>query len=164
MSNDTRRTRREVVGIFSRRSDFDQAVTALLAAGFDRSDLSVLASHDSIDAASPAAQSWRNRLIGLIGELKYEGPLVTAGLIAIAAGPVGATIAGLIAAGVGGVAVKELMDEITAHPHSAEFAEKLAAGDVLLWVFTPDQLSESRVKDVLASHGATNIHTNERPA
>lgn len=164
MSNDTRRTRHEVVGIFSCRSDFDHAVSALLAAGFVRSDLSVLASHDSIDAASPEAQSWKSRLVGLLGELKYEGPLVTAGLIAIAAGSVGAVVAGLIAAGVGGVALKELMDEVTAGPHSEEFAQALAAGDVLLWVDSPTPEAESKAKDIMASHNAWNVHTNERPA
>lgn len=154
--------RREVVGVFSKRSDLDSAVSTLLSSGFSRSDLSVLASHDSLEAASADAQSWRNRLVGLLGELKYEGPLVTAGLIAIAAGPVGAVIGGLIAAGVGGVALKELMDEVTARPHSAEFAAALAAGSVLLWVDVPDQTAENQAQAILTSAGAANIHTNER--
>jgi hypothetical protein len=156
--------RREVVGVFSQRSDFDSAVSTLLSNGFSRSDLSVLASHDSLDAASAEALSWKNRLVGLLGELKYEGPLVTAGFIAIAAGSVGAVIGGLIAAGVGGVALKELMEEVTAHPHSAEFAAALAAGSVLLWIDVPNQSAEERAKAILTSSGASNIHTNERQA
>lgn len=154
----------EVVGVFSRRSDFDKAVSALLAAGFSRSDLSVLASHDSLEAASADALSWRNRLVGLLGEVKYEGPLVTAGLIAIAAGPVGAVLGGLIAAGVGGVALKELMDEVTARPHAAEFAEALASGSILLWVEAPRPADQDRANAILAAAEATNIHTNERTA
>ena len=162
MSKSTPSLRREVVGAFSRRPDFDKAVSALLAAGFSRSDLSVLASHDSIDAASADALSWKSRLVGLLGELKYEGPLVTAGLIAIAAGPVGAILGGLIAAGVGGAAIKELMDEVTARPHAAEFAAALAAGSILLWVDAPRPDDESKAKSILLSLGADNIHTNER--
>jgi hypothetical protein len=156
--------RREVVGVFSQRSDFDSSVSALLASGFSRSDLSVLTSHDSLDAASADAQSWKSRLVGLLGEMKYEGPLVTAGLIAIAAGPVGALLGGLIAAGVGGAALKEFFDEVTARPHAAEFAEALAAGSILLWVDVPDPAGETKAKDILASLRATNIHTNERAA
>jgi hypothetical protein len=156
--------RREVVGVLSQRPDFDKAVSALLAAGFSRSDLSVLASHDSLEAASADALSWKNRLVGLLGELKYEGPLVTAGLIAIAAGSVGAVLGGLIAAGVGGAAVKELMDEVTARPHAAEFAAALAEGSILLWVDVSNPTDESKVKAILASLGATNVHTNERAA
>ncbi len=164
MSNTPRPSRREVVGIFSSRSDFDTAIQDLLAAGFSRTDLSLLASHDSIDAAQPDAKSWKSRLVGLVGELKYEGPLVTAGLIAIAAGPVGAIIGGLIAAGVGGAAVVELMNEITARPHAEEFAQALAKGSILLWVDAPDSDREAKAKAILAAHGATNIHANERAA
>ena len=164
MSNTPRPSRREVVGIFSSRPDFDAAIKDLLDAGFSRTDLSLLASHDSIDAAQPEAQSWKSRLIGLVGELKYEGPLVTAGLIAIAAGPVGAIIGGLIAAGVGGAALVELMGEITARPHAEEFAQALAAGSILLWVYAPDAVREAKATAILGAHGAANTHTNERPA
>jgi hypothetical protein len=153
-----------VVGIFSRRSDFDNAIAALLAAGFSRSDLSVLASHDSIDAASPDALSWKKRLVGLLGELKFEGPLVTAGLITLAAGEVGAVIGGLIAAGVGAAALKELLDELTARPHSAEFVNALAAGSIVVWVYAADATVEGKATAILASFGAANIHTNERPS
>ncbi len=162
MSQDTRPSYKEVVGLFTRRSDFDAALKALLKAGFTHSDLSVLASHDSIDAADPDTQSWKDRLIGLVGELKYEGPLVTAGLIAIAAGPVGAAIAGLIAAGVGGVALKELMDEITARPHAEQFAAGLAAGGILLWVYAADPGRERKATEILSAAGGANVHTNER--
>ncbi|MDR3440400.1 hypothetical protein [Telmatospirillum sp.] len=166
MSTQANIYRREVVGVFANRDDFDKTVAALLADGFSRSDLSVLASHDSLEAAGTDAdaRSWKSRLVGLLGELKYEGPLVTAGFIAIATGSVGAVIATLIAAGVGGVAIKELMDEVTARPHAAEFAKALADGSILLWVDTPNPADESKVKALLASLGATNIHTNERSA
>jgi len=153
--------RREVVGILSSRPDFDTAVKALLEAGFGHSDLSVLSSHDSLDAAS-GATSWKDSLVGLLGELKYEGPLLTAGLIAIAAGPVGAVLGGLIAAGVGGAAAKELLDEMTARPHAAEFTQALAAGNVLLWVHVTDAASEARAQAILQAAGAANVHTNER--
>lgn len=164
VSTPAKTRRREVVGAFSRRPDFDQAVSALLKAGFSRSDLSVLASHDSLEAASADAKSWKNRLVGLLGELKYEGPLVTAGLIAIAAGEVGVVLAGLIAAGVGGAALKELMDEVTAQPHAAEFAAALAEGSILLWVDVPDLDRENRATALLSASGGTNIHTHERSA
>ena len=159
MTNQTQ-NRREVVGIISSRPDFDTVVKALLEAGFVHSDLSVLSSHDSLDAAG--VPSWKDKLTGLLGELKYEGPLVTAGLIAIAAGPVGAVLGGVIAAGVGGAAAKEFFDEMTARPHAAEFASALAAGDVLLWVHAADDTREAQALAILQAAGATNVHTNER--
>lgn len=115
------RTTREVVGTFADRDRFQAAVDALAKAGFSRSELSVLSSHDFIDAIGRDGKSWRDVLVALVGDLKYEGPLVAAGLIALAAGPVGAAIAGLVAAGVGGVAAKEVLDEVSAIPDFGRF-------------------------------------------
>lgn len=156
--------RNEVVGIFSNRHDFDGAVTGLLAAGFQRSEISVLSSHDSIDAAEPSALPWKERLVALVGELKYEGPLITAGLIALATGPVGASIAGLIAAGVGGAAVREFLGEVTSRPHSEDFARALSAGSILLWVDAADPSRRTRATDILTAAGGSNVHANARPA
>lgn len=160
--NATRPPVREVVGLFSDRAAFEAAVDKLLRQGFQPSDLSVLSSHESIEAAGREGKPWRDVLVALLGDLKYEGPLVAAGLIALAAGPVGATIASLVAAGVGGAAAKELLDEVTSRPHSEDFARALAAGSVILWVAAGDALKEERAKTVLHEAGATNIHLNER--
>ncbi|CAA7616352.1 hypothetical protein [Magnetospirillum sp. UT-4] len=153
---------REVVATFADREHFQQAVDQLLKAGFTRSDLSVLSSHDSLDAAGREGRSWKDSLVALVGEVKYEGPLVAAGLIALAAGPVGAALAGLVAAGVGGVAIKELLDELAAIPDSESFARALAAGSVILWVLAEDQLKEDKARAVLEAAGGANIHVFER--
>lgn len=154
----------EVVGILGDRTQFEKAVNGLLAAGFSRADLSVLSSHESIDAAGRGPKSWRNALIGLIGELKYEGPLVAAGLIALAAGPTGAMIAAAVAAGVGGAAAKELLDEVTSAPDTEQFARALAAGSIILWVRVEDEAQELKAQGVLTGAGATNIHRHTRTA
>lgn len=160
-TNDTY-TIREVVGTFADRERFQGAITALMGAGFSRSDLSVLSSHESIDVVGQEGKPWRDVLVALVGELKYEGPLVAAGLIALAAGPVGAAIAGLIAAGVGGAAVKELLDEVSAIPDSDDFTRALAAGSVILWVAAPDGEREAKATSILLAHGAANVHVFER--
>jgi len=153
---------REVVGTFAQRNRFQDAVDALIKAGFARSDLSVLSSHDSLDAAGGGDKGWRDVLVALVGELKYEGPLVAAGLIGLAAGPVGAVIAGLIAAGVGGAAAKELLDEVSALPDSEAFTRALAAGSVILWVAARGEQEEAKAMDVLRATGAANVHVFER--
>ncbi len=157
-------TIREVVGILADRAQFEQAVTDLLAAGFTRADLSLLSSHESIDAAGREGKSWRDAAVALVGELRYEGPLVAAGLIALAAGPVGAVIAAAVAAGVGGVAVKELLDEVTSAPDTEDFARALAAGSIILWVCASTEAQEQKAKDILAGIGASNVHVHERQA
>lgn len=153
---------REVVGILSDRAQFQAAVDGLLAAGFHRSEISVLSSHDSLEAAGHDVKPWRDVLTAMVGELRFEGPLVAAGLIALAAGPVGAAIAALVAAGVGGAAAKELLDEVTAVPDSDDFARALAAGSVILWVAGADEQREQVARSVLETVGATNVHVTVR--
>lgn len=154
-------TTREVVGTFADREHFQAAVGRLLADGFARTDLSVLSSHHSLDASQPSSK-WKDALVAVAGDIKYEGPLVAAGLIALASGPVGATIAAIVAAGIGGAAIKEVLDEVSALPDGDDFDRALAAGSVILWVMVPDQLGEEKAKKVLAEAGAANIHVFNR--
>ena len=159
MSEQTSENGTEIVGVFADRDQFDHAVAALLAAGFERSDLSVLASHDSLEAAGRPGKPWRETMLALAGELKYEGPLVASGAIFLAGGPVAATIAAVIGAAVGSVALKDLLEEVTAQPHTEDFARSLEAGSVILWVRTPDPERRERAKSILESNGGGNVHT-----
>jgi hypothetical protein len=157
-SKQQRAVSREVVGLFSDRAAFEATVAELRAAGFERTDLSVLASHESLEAAGKPAQSWRETLRALVGELKYEGPLVASGAIFLAGGPVAALFAGVIGAAVGGMAVKELLDEVTAKPHTEDFARSIEAGSVILWVRVADEALAERARSILSAHGASNVH------
>lgn len=153
----------EIVGIFSSRDQFEQAVKSLTGMGFAHDDLSVLSSHQSIEAGSSKERSWRDVLVGLTGELSYEGPLVAAGLIALASGPIGVLVSGLVAAEVGGMALKDMFSTLVARPKSEEFAHALAAGHVILWVRVRDVLQEGRATEVLNKYGARDVHRCERP-
>lgn len=156
-------TIREVVGLFEARPPFDRAVAELLAAGFERTDLSVLSSHQSLDAAGRPPRPRDEALTALLGELSYAFPLATAGLIAIVGGPITDAVAALIAAGVGGAAIKEYLSEVTAHPHTDEFARALEAGGVILWVMIDDDAAKAeRARALLEREGARNVHIAER--
>ena len=152
---------REVVGLFADRESFEAAVAALTGAGFDRSDLSVLGSHESIDAAGKPGKPWREVLTAMVGEIKYEAPLVASGAIFLAGGPVAATIAGVIGAAVGTVAVKEILEEVTAKPHTEDFARSLAAGGAILWVRVPGDDWERRAVEILTRHRGANVHVHD---
>ena len=150
---------REVVALFETRESFDRAVAALLAAGFAREDLSVLASHTSLEAAERRPPTPRDEaLTGLVGELKYAFPLTTAGLIAIVGGPITATVAALVAASIGGIAIKDYLDELTSHPDSSEFARALEAGGVILWVRVDNAKAEAEAGTILSREGGKNVH------
>jgi hypothetical protein len=148
----------EVVGVIASEADFRAAVAALLAQGFVRADLSVLASHDSIDAAGKPASSWRDASVALLGDLRYEVPLVASGAVLLAGGPVAATIAAVIGATVGGVAVKDVLEEVTAKPHTEEFARAVDAGSLILWVNVTGEGELQRAERLLKEHGAINVH------
>lgn len=152
----------EVVGRFDDRTSFTAAVKALLAAGFEHTDLSVLDNHDSLTAAEGRNEAWRQTLGGLVGEAKYLDPITTAGLIILASGGIGVAVAGAIAAGLGGLALYELLSEIRATPHTREFARALERGAVLLWVSVTDEAEERQANEILSKHGAADVHSYRR--
>ncbi|WES29781.1 hypothetical protein [Varunaivibrio sulfuroxidans] len=151
---------RETVGIFTSRDAFESAVAALLKAGFERPDLSVLSSHESLDAAGGQETSWRDALGALVGEIKYEGPLVASGAIVLAGGPVAATLAGIIAAATAGVAASQLLGEVTASPHTDDFARAVDAGSIVLWVRATTVAQENKASEILVENGAQNVHVH----
>ncbi len=82
---------REAVASFADQAHFRQAVGDLLTAGFEPSDLSVLAAHESLDVAGGVAgyrkepHSWLPS--GLADEMKYLPPLTIAGIIVLSGDP-----------------------------------------------------------------------------
>lgn len=154
---------REAVASFPDRAHFRRAVSALLAAGFAPSDLSVLASHESLEAAEAASGAAPEIVpAGLSEELKYIGPLTVAGIILLSGGPIAVTVAALVGAGLGGAALKEIFDRYTAPPHSEDFAAALRAGAALLWVRCDDPDRELTATRVLAQAGGHHVHIHGR--
>ncbi|NVK17060.1 MAG: hypothetical protein HWE30_00035 [Methylocystaceae bacterium] len=153
----------EVVGILKTREDFEACVAALRENGFERTDLSVLSSHESIDAAGKPAKPIKDVLTALVGEIRFEGPMVASGAVFLAGGPIGEVIGAVVGATVGGVAVKEVLNEVTATPHTEDFARAVDAGSIILWVRTENEESQAKAVKTLESFNADNVHhhTNE---
>jgi hypothetical protein len=163
---------REAVASFPDRAHFHRAVSSLLAAGFAPSDLSVLATHDSLaTAGEPAAAGvpagvGKPSLLpaGLSDEIKYIGPLTVAGIAVLSGGPIAVAVAALVGAGLGGAALKELFDDYTAPRHSADFSAALQAGAALLWVRCEDADRELTATRILDEAGGRHVHIHGRPA
>ncbi|HXZ02108.1 MAG TPA: hypothetical protein VEI03_19095 [Stellaceae bacterium] len=157
---------REAVASFADKAALRRAVAALLDAGFKPADLSVLASHDSLEVAGELpgypGKPGASLFAGLTDEVGYLAPLTVAGIVLLSTGPVGATIAAVIAAGLGGAALKEVLDRIAANEHSAAFAAALNAGAVLLWVRVDDPRSEAAALRLLAEAGGEAAHLHAR--
>jgi hypothetical protein len=163
-------TTREVVGILGDRAQFEKAVEALLDAGFARTDISVLASHESLDASVPAAAGAEHGLVeavgdtlrAMVGELKFAGPLGAAGIAILFGGPAVAAAGAVIAAGVGGLALKEVLSEALGQPHAEHFERAVEAGGIILWVYVESAAREQEAKAILAANGGSNIHIQPR--
>src|SRR5215472_530876 len=155
---------REAVASFPDREHVRHAVSALLAGGFARDDLSVLASHDSLAVAEEAAGTPKEVVrAGLTDEIKYIAPLTVAGIIVLSGGPIALTIAALVGAGLGGAALKEFFDDYTAARHSEDFAAALTAGAALLWVRCPDPDSELAATRILEQPAAATCTSTAAP-
>ncbi|MGH7030094.1 MAG: hypothetical protein ACREEZ_06680 [Stellaceae bacterium] len=156
---------REAVASFPDRDHFHRAVSGLLAAGFAPSDLSVLASHDSLAAAGEPGGAERTIVpAGLSDEIKYIAPLTVAGIVLLSGGPIATIFAALVGAGLGGAALKELFDDYTAPRHSADFRAALEAGAALLWARCEDPDRELAATRILEEAGGRHVHIHGSPA
>jgi hypothetical protein len=151
-------TLNEIVGILKTRESFETCVNALREAGFARTDLSVLSSHESLEAAGKPAKPLKDVLTALVGELKFEGPMVASGAVFLAGGPVGELIGAVVGATVGGAAIKEVLDEVTATPHTDDFARAVDAGSIILWVRAIGEDTQAKATEILSANGAENVH------
>ncbi|MGH6989778.1 MAG: hypothetical protein ACREFD_12400 [Stellaceae bacterium] len=138
-----------------------------MASGFAPTDISVLASHDSLELAG-GLPAYRGKpgsalLAGLADEAKFIEPLQVAGISAFAAGPMGAVFAAIVAAGLGGAALEEFVERVVANRHAPAFAAALRSGRVLLWVEVKDSGAEAKALAILAECGGADPHVVSRP-
>jgi hypothetical protein len=157
---------REAVASFAGKRPFLDAVSGLLGAGFERADLSVLASHQSLEIAGDVpgypGRPDETLAASLASEVPFLVPLTIAGVAFLSGGPVAATLAVLVGAGLGGAALKELLDRVGANRHSADFAVMLAAGAVLLWVRVENDAQGAKALAILERAGGRHAHVQVR--
>lgn len=157
---------REAVASFSTKAQVRAAVALLLGAGLAPSDLSVLASHKSLEVAGNVAgypgKPDQSLFAGLTDEVNFLAPLTVAGIVLVSGGPIAAAIAGLVGAGLGGAAIKEVLDLYIANRHGTEFAAALQAGAVLLWARVADPALEAPIARLLEQAGGRNVHIHAR--
>ena len=151
---------REAVASFSDRPHLRRAVAALIAAGFEQTEISVLASHQPLAATEEGDSSLV--AAGLTDEVNYIAPLTVAGIILLSGGPIAATLAALVAAGLGGAALKEVFDRWTAAPHREDVEAALKAGAALLWVRCADPELELRATRILEEASGRHVHVHAR--
>lgn len=177
-------TTREAVGVFHELAAFKDAVDELTSAGFDRADLSLLASQETVeqklghayrrvgelkgDATVPRAayaddHSVAEARTGAIGGLAYIGAVAAAGVVVASGGGLAAAIAGAAIAGGGGGLLGSIASRFIGQAHAENLQAQLDKGGLLLWVATTSADEEQRALEILRKHGGLDVHVHELP-
>ena len=151
----------EVVGTLSNRLLLDETVAALLAAGFERTDLSLLASHQSVEAMDEGGGNWKDAISALAGEYTVLGPLAVSGGIILAGGPAAAGVAAAVGAAVGGLALAESLRESLAESDASDVVRAAEAGSIIIWVRAEDAGKQDLALRILEENGAASVHVTE---
>ena len=173
---------REAVGVFHEAGRFEAAVAELLGSGFDRADLSVLASENTVEAklghrydrveeleddplvprvAFRSTKSVHEAESAVVGGLVYAGSLAGAVAVVASAGPIGSSLLAALQGGAGGGVFGTALAEWIERRSAARLADQLEKGGILLWVRTADEAQEERAQAIMRRHGATDVHVHD---
>jgi hypothetical protein len=173
---------REVVAIFGNREALENAIEDLLSNGFDRSQLSLLASHDAVeetlghapgdvhaiaeDPEAPRSEPLERPDVGNLTGVAVGPPaafaaLAAAGLTAMTGGAfAGVAVAALAAGGgvgaLGAFLAKRYTDEV-----EDDFEEQVARGGIVMWINLREPHQEERAREILARHSKEKVWTHK---
>jgi hypothetical protein len=175
-------TVREAVGVFRDWAHLQGAVDELMAHGFDRSELSLLADEKTVSATlghgyrqvsdlEDDAQVPRTAYAGrdsfteakafTVSGMGYLGAMIAVGSIVLSGGTIAAAIAGAAAAGGGGALVGSWLARAIGRDRAESIEAQLSKGGLLLWVRTRDPVHERRAVETLKKNGADDVHIHD---
>lgn len=173
---------REAVGYFKTPEALQDAIDELLSSGFDRAEVSLLASERTVDeklghhyqkvselednAEVPRTFYIPNESVGggegaLIAVPLYVAALATIGVIVTSGASLAATIAGAVLAGGAGGAIGTALAALVGQHHARYLEEQLEHGGLLLWVRTWDAADERRAVDIMKRHSGQDVHVHD---
>jgi hypothetical protein len=176
---------REVVGVFSRSNDLQDAIDELLSSGFDRAELSLLAGEQAIEeklghrfekidgladnpvtprTAYVSTEAIGDAEGGLIGGLMSIGGMAAAGAVVASGGTLVAVIAATAAVGGAGGLVGTILAKRIGDQHAYHLQEQLDRGGLLLWVRTWNVADEKSAMEILKKHSGSDVHVHAFPA
>jgi len=172
---------REVVAVFSEANALESAVDELLSSGFEKSQITLLASEDAIvkklghkykkieeledNSAAPRARYVSTEALGaakggLIGGWLAVGALGAAGLVLASGGALAlAMVTAALGAEIGGL-IGAIFGEFIEEHHAQYYQDQLRHGGLLLWVRTSDEASESAADEILSRHSGRDVHAH----
>ncbi len=173
---------REVAAVFHREDSLEDAIEALLHAGFDRGDIDIMGDIETVrrrlgtvyvppediaDVPSTPRRAYIARddiataTAGVAGILFYLGA-ATAAMTVVASGgslalaAAAATAAGAVGGGIGASAIRLLGKKQADDLHL-----QLMSGGIVVWVRVRDPQREAQAQDILAKHGGEAIRVHD---
>jgi len=179
----TTATLREAVGLFDDADALRSAADALMVNGFDRADLSILASENAIEeklhktyeaaeleddpqvptVAYFSGDSLTELKAAIIGVLFLVGAVSASGAIIANDGTLNSAIIGAVVAGVLAGALGAVVAWWLTRHHSNYLNAQLRHGGLLLWVHTIDPAHEERACRILKENTAADVHVRDVP-
>ena len=173
---------REVVGVFRDERALETAIDDLQECGFDRADISLLASEQAVidklghaygkvteiedDLTVPRVAYVSKEDVGaadggVIGALVYVGAIAGAGAVLASGGALGAALLWAALAGGTGGAVGFGLARWIDRQRAQRLSEQLEKGGLLLWVHCRSPECEAKALRVLRQHGAEDVHAHD---
>lgn len=171
----------EAVGVFDDVASLQAAIYDLMAVGFSRYDISLLAREEVLreklgrfywrseeledNPEAPRAPFVSDAAVGalegsLIGGFFYVGSAVA---MAAMLTPLSTLLASIAAIAIGGApiaAVGALLARREGRRHKEYYADQLRHGGILLWVRTPDEAREELAVRILEGHSGRDVHVH----
>ncbi len=177
-----RRVVREVASVFHREESLEDAIQALLHAGFDRGDIDIMGDYETVrrrlgalyvpseemaDVPGTPRRAYIARddiataTAGVAGMLFYVGAAAAAMTVVASGGSLAlvaaaAAAAGVVGAGIGASAVHHLGKK-----QAEDLEIQLMSGGIVLWVRARDPEKEAQAQDILARVGGEAIRVHE---
>jgi hypothetical protein len=174
---------REVAGVFREREPLEAAIADLTIAGFDRSDIDLMATSDAIEqklgtlyvAAEDLAdvpRAPRRAFVarediviptaGVASLLSFVGAALGAFSIvasggAVAAAAAAAALGGATTGGLGALALSRYLEQ----QRAKELEALLVTGGIILWVRVRSPDREDKAQDILRKHGGEAVRVHE---
>jgi hypothetical protein len=171
---------REAVAVFQSEEELQAAIDDLLSHGFNRAEISLLASVDTVDeklghrftsvkeledddsvptaAAYVPTESVGEAEGAVIGTLVYVGALAAMIPVVMSGGALAAAIAATAAGAGGGGAIGTALAMLIGQHHAQHIENQLERGGLLLWVRTWDADDERRAVEILQKHSGGDVH------
>lgn len=172
---------REAVGVFDDPRALEAAVDELQLSGFDRADISLLASDEAVsqrlghryrqveeledESRVPQAAYVEHESVvtgeaAAIGVLGYVGVIVGSLAVVASGGTLGAALAAAAAGGAAGGGLGGLLARFIDHRYAHHLEAQVERGGLLLWVTARDDAQEARALDILKRNGGRDVHVH----